>query len=262
MLKVSPICYEVPVLIPFERPFAILLVRSGNGFINVKNKKESVAPGRVFLLKSGQQTYLNGGMVSGHVLEFKNGLMDYYLARNVGQRNRGLFNFKSPLPYTDLSLEECFSINKLVGELSYECENGTVLAQDYLFLLLKLCNRKAEEQAMRMTESQIIANKLEELIDNNCKTERSPLFYAKQLGITPKKLNKISRENFTKKFFDVLTNRLVREADLMLINTKMSMKEISAELGFYDSSNFATYYKRVKGIMPTQFRNIGKGNLE
>lgn len=55
-------------------------------------------------------------------------------------------------------------------------------------------------------------------------------------------------------FYD---HKIIEEAQVMLINSKVSISEI-AKLLTYDPSNFTKFFKKMTGMTPGQFREMNK----
>ena len=51
----------------------------------------------------------------------------------------------------------------------------------------------------------------------------------------------------------------IAEARELLVNTSMSVSDISDRIGFPDTSNFSKYFKKKEGYTPSQYRNLHKG---
>ena len=49
------------------------------------------------------------------------------------------------------------------------------------------------------------------------------------------------------------------EARELLLNTALSVSEISEQVGFPDTSNFSKYFRKKEGCTPTEYRQIHKG---
>jgi AraC-like DNA-binding protein len=95
---------------------------------------------------------------------------------------------------------------------------------------------------------------LEVLLENNFKTEKAPFFYASQLAITLKHLNRICNEMLQKTTTEVILARIILEAKRMLMDKKFTVNEIATELGFDDYSYFTRLFKKHTGMTPTDFR--------
>ena len=138
-----------------------------------------------------------------------------------------------------------------------EIERRANIAHQYLFLFLRLVNRRAEEMATVLPENEYLMEEALKLVAAHYKEHRDIHFYAAELATYEKRLNAVSWELQGKKFSAVLTERVIAEADLLLIGTRLSIKDIAFELGFSNQSNFTTYYTRAKGMSPRERRGNG-----
>ncbi|GAA4213241.1 hypothetical protein GCM10022289_45130 [Pedobacter jeongneungensis] len=77
-------------------------------------------------------------------------------------------------------------------------------------------------------------------------------------GVAKKELPVSVRPIFGKGVFGVVIDRMMLEAEVLLLETTVAIKEVAYELGFSELSYFLTYFKRVKGVNPVEFRRLGK----
>ena len=60
---------------------------------------------------------------------------------------------------------------------------------------------------------------------------------------------------------DAINARTIHEAQRELVYSTLSIKQISAELGFEDEGYFGRFFKKHTNLKPTDFRNIGRQQL-
>jgi AraC family transcriptional activator of pobA len=60
---------------------------------------------------------------------------------------------------------------------------------------------------------------------------------------------------------DAINARVIHEAQRELVYSTLSIKQISAELGFDDEGYFGRFFKKHTGLKPTDFRNTGRQQL-
>jgi len=92
------------------------------------------------------------------------------------------------------------------------------------------------------------------LIEQHFKEEKSASFYARELDITTKRLNEIMKQNIHKTVTELINTKVILEAKRELIYSHSSVKIISEELGFLDSSYFSKFFKKHTGFSPQHFR--------
>ncbi|RQO77777.1 hypothetical protein DBR40_07320 [Pedobacter sp. KBW01] len=93
-----------------------------------------------------------------------------------------------------------------------------------------------------------------ELLEVHYKDHRETAFYAKLLGMRPRNLNGIIKMTFGKRVYGVVMDRMMMEAEFLLLETDMALKLVAYELGFSELSYFSTYFKRVSGMSPGEYR--------
>jgi AraC-like DNA-binding protein len=95
---------------------------------------------------------------------------------------------------------------------------------------------------------------LQDLVETYYKFERDPMFYARQLDVSPYILNKACRYCFSKTVYKLLQDRVHEEAEYLLKNTRYSIKEIAYLIGCSDVAYFCRCFKRRIGMTPKEFR--------
>jgi AraC family transcriptional activator of pobA len=80
--------------------------------------------------------------------------------------------------------------------------------------------------------------------------------FADQLNIHVNHLNRAVKENLDKTTTQVIADRIVQEAKILLRHSKWGVAEIAYALGFTEASHFNNFFKKHTGTSPTKFRNI------
>jgi len=93
-----------------------------------------------------------------------------------------------------------------------------------------------------------------ELLGESYKQERSVGFYANKLCITPKYLTTLIKRISGKSVSDWIDNYVILEAKSLLRFSGMSIQEIAYYLNFPNQSFFGSYFKRITGMSPSQYK--------
>ena len=93
------------------------------------------------------------------------------------------------------------------------------------------------------------------LLDAHYRHMRNVGFYAQQLGLSPKYLTTLFKQMTGSSVSAWIGRRVVLEAQVLLKQSDKSIQEIAACLHFPNQSFFGTYFKRVTGLSPTQYKN-------
>ena len=103
--------------------------------------------------------------------------------------------------------------------------------------------------------AEIIHNEFLELLESNSHCHRDINFYADKLCITPKYLSRMVMEASGRRPKEWINIRIMLEAKVMLRDKSLSIREISELLGFPNQSFFGTFFKKMKGLSPIEYRN-------
>lgn len=92
------------------------------------------------------------------------------------------------------------------------------------------------------------------ILENNFRRPEDVKFYADRLNTTPRNLNLITRNIFSKSVSEIIETRKLVEAKQLLMNSEKSVSEICFELGYNEKSYFTRVFRKNTGITPTEFR--------
>ena len=125
-----------------------------------------------------------------------------------------------------------------------------------LCLLLEGINGTGHEQ--KISQGKMLFNRFLSLVSNS-QVKRLPInHYAGLLAITPKYLTMLCLKYSDKTASEWVAQYTVEEIRYYLKSTELSIKEISAKLGFSNMSHFGSYVRKHLGVSPSEFRNNKK----
>ncbi len=78
--------------------------------------------------------------------------------------------------------------------------------------------------------------------------------YADRLAVHVNHLNKVLKENTGKTTTDLISNRVVQEAKILLKQTNWNVSEIAYCLGFDEVAHFSNFFKKQTTLAPLAFR--------
>ena len=78
--------------------------------------------------------------------------------------------------------------------------------------------------------------------------------YADRLGLTPERLNRVTRAETGQAALDLVHERLAREACRRLTYVAAPISQLAYELGFEDPAYFCRFFKRHAGCSPREYR--------
>lgn len=148
------------------------------------------------------------------------------------------------------------AMNSLFGLIMLEsdgvADTSLLLAYITAFLTHLFRFGKFDTELPALDEARMV--KLLQLIEENYKENRSALFYAGQIGLTPKRVNEILRQRAGITMNKLIDQLLLLEAKRELMHNHLTVKEVAYDLGYSDPSYFARFFKKHTGLTPEQFK--------
>jgi AraC-like DNA-binding protein len=236
----------------------LLLVKAGKGVLELEGKRLELHAGAVVFIEAGREFRVVGssGLV-GFYLEHEDRYLEHFLLHYPLARGLSLYG---ELVCLELMRERLLLVLERLRVLVFELErDGGFEHLKLVFSLLLLDMVEHRFGVVRhVGPERDLRGEFAALLEASFRAERSTLFYARRLGISDRKLNALCREWYGGKMvFGVVMDRLVSEAEYLLLGTDMAIKAIAYELGFSSSENFGMYFRRAKGLGPMAFRLSG-----
>jgi AraC family transcriptional regulator, transcriptional activator of pobA len=132
----------------------------------------------------------------------------------------------------------------------------------WLHLLLLHCKRLNEERGGPLSISptmslQIaVVKNFQDLIEKNLTDAKYKTVaeFADVLSVHPNHLNVLCKQMTGKTAHEILQDRIIAEAKILLKNGQISQKEIAYQLGFDTPNYFSSYFKKHTGVSPSVFK--------
>ncbi|AXF84889.1 Arabinose operon regulatory protein [Ephemeroptericola cinctiostellae] len=138
----------------------------------------------------------------------------------------------------------------------HRTEVNTLLRHQLNALLVRL--RLADELfAFKVDADEIRAARFKRfrlLLESHFETEHQIGFYADQMGLSHKTLNRLCLQMVNASAKSLITDRLVLEAKRLLVHTTLPIQSIGDVLSFDEVSNFVKLFKKHTQSTPKQFR--------
>jgi len=250
--------------------YKISFVKNFNGFIQIGTTKfdgengilHFVEPKQVYTCNAtnpweGFQILIHPDIFKKHFTYKKIGTYDFF----TYEVNESLL----------LTKEEENLVNHLMEMAWHEFHNrkdtfSTPIILSYISTLLNLTDRFYARQfnARKILSNQLSSDFLD-LIKTfySAKTifenkQPSVQFFAKKLNVTPNYLSDTVKHHSGKSALTIIHDFVIEEAKNQLINTKLTVSEISYKLGFEYPNYFSRLFKRKTKLSPTEYRKSVK----
>lgn len=124
-----------------------------------------------------------------------------------------------------------------------------------LFVLeLRGIEEHGEGKPYKATYTDYVFFNFMHLLRENYRAEHNLPFYASQLGITTTYLSRIVKGKTGATVIDIINYALYADACRLLFTTSESIVQIADKLHFADAPSFCKFFKRQRGLSPTQYR--------
>ncbi len=236
-------------------PMRMLIVRDGNGFLCMNSGDYKLQDKRIFFIPEEGLVRLEGKITSGYWLNFSSMLYVEFLLQHLDPLAKNLF---LNLSYRDLDAEEAVKTYSLLDQLKKEIDTGkdTRFLAQYLSLFLGFtAGLDGYLAALTLDELQQVL-RFKAIFDQYYRVERSIGFYAEGMGMSPGKLNKFLDHVLGKSLTVLIKDRIMREAEELLLHSDFSIDQIAEILGFEHTTKFTASFKRHKGVSVLQFSKL------
>jgi AraC family transcriptional activator of pobA len=243
--------------------YVLVFFTKGSGTHEIDFDRFVIQPGSVFFLQPGQMHHWSlSDDIEGFIVFYSQEIYNLYF----GQKSIEEYPFYysvSTSPEIVFDVAEAKAILPYFDSMILETQGNKMQKQDKMLNLLDIIHieiaRKYNQTYVHEAHSYNVKIKnFELLLERFFKTEKAPSFYAEQLHITLKHLNRICNEILKKTTTEVITDRIILEIKRMLMDKKMAVNEIAVALGYDDYSYFTRLFKKHVGMTPTIFRGLKK----
>ncbi len=153
-------------------------------------------------------------------------------------------------------------LSELKDFLQYQNNLGLMYIDNSIRVLATLCLAELFEVNIRSGEGPELNDedieqmmKIKKLIRENLNELPNRDELAKLAGMSPSSFGKCFRQYFGTSVYAYIIDQRLEKAASMLTESKYSIKQISAKVGYSKPSNFTAAFKRKYGVLPKTYRN-------
>ncbi len=255
--------HHAHILIPHQHDFYLtVLFTKGKGFHEIDFRRYTIEVGTLFFMQPGQTHHWEFTEEAEGIIFFHS--KDYFQLNHahLKMEEYPFFFSKWAIPMLSISDQMCDTIASQFELLLKEFESGEQHKHrkiasliDVLYIdLMRVYEEKYPIHLEKTTNYAAKFQDLEELINTHFVSERTVGFYADQLHMSSRHLNRICQEIVRKSFSELLIERTLLEAKRLITSGEMNMNEIAEKLGYEEYSYFSRLFKRYCGVGPNEFR--------
>ena len=243
--------------------YHLLLFTQGTGTHTIDFTDSAYEKGTLLLVSKGQvQQFQVNPESRGFIIIFTSEFL-YENATGL-ELFHSLHVFEHALfaPCMSLSAEQYRTLRHLSLIIQHEYQKPVdELSSEILRHLLRVMLLQIERIREDSTLSQRVAPHYQEfvafrqLVERDLGKSRSVQYYARQLAVSPKKLNELTRQVLNKTAKDFIEEQVILETRRLLAQGDLPIKEIAFRMGFIDPTNLVKFFKKHAHTSPMAFRN-------
>ena len=242
--------------------YLTVMFTKGTGTHEIDFSSYPIKPGSVFLLNPGQTHHWElSEDIDGYVFFHSKSFYDMsFNGRSVSNFPFFYSTQNAPCVYMDGINKDKMELlfNALVAEYQQFSllKRQKIASQiDIIYIeLSRLCINESLSDSKKSSSYLLKFRELEQFIEEGYQINKSPSHYASKLNISPKHLNRITKEMVGKTTSDLIVERVILEAKRMLIHAQLNFAEIADALGYEDYSYFSRLFKNKVGENPSLFQ--------
>lgn len=255
--------HHTSILHPHKHDFYLtVLFTHGTGFHEIDFQRFEVIPGAVFFLQPGQTHHWEFSEAVEGFIFFHSAT---YYQLNFPHQRLADFPFlysRNDIPTLQLLSDEITAFSQQFEELLEEFTHAKShkyqkIASLLNCLYIDLSRCYVEQHAVLKEVAHRYSHKFEafeSLVNEQFITQKSAAFYADQLNIGTKHLNRICRESSGKTSTEFIMERVILEAKRLLSSEQHNLTEIALVLGFEEYTYFSRLFKQYCHESPRDFR--------
>ncbi|MDW4548751.1 AraC family transcriptional regulator [Defluviimonas sp. D31] len=154
-------------------------------------------------------------------------------------------------------------LSGLIDNIQRELDSGKPAAaraaHHHVGLLSVWLERHADTQAAatKPDAARRLAGRFAALLERDFRSGKGVAAYASELGVTPTHLTRVCNQTCGRSASDLLHDRVIYEARVLLSETRLPIGHISETLGFASAAYFTRAFQHRTGKTPSAFRRTG-----
>lgn len=247
--------------------YQIIWFKKGSGKHFVDFKSYDVFENAIFFIAKNQVHYFDESInYHGVLIHFnesfliqKDSEVDFFLKYNL---------FNSPYQQPSCCVNQAVDqvLGEYIAQIKKELENKNEFGKEELLrtylkaFLIQVQRRKNEfennsgDVAFVLNDKRIQLVKFVNLIDENYNKGLTVSEYAGLMNISSRTLSELISQNLNKTPSQMIHERIVLEAQRLLLHSTLNVNQIGFRLGFDDPSYFVKYFKKYTKTSPSEFR--------
>lgn len=243
--------------------YILIFIEKGHGYHTIDFTDYECKKGTLLTIRKDQiHKFFKSKTLEGLLLIFTNEFLVSFLEKMEAQKTILLFNELLSVPKLQLDNTNFNAVNQLIKRIENEYfsinddHSLSVIRNELQILTTQLLRLKEKDETLNIEKKYLKEFvELQNLVEKNVNKTTKVKDYANQMRLSTKTLNTVTKSivhKSAKAFIDEICTKQIKR---LLLNTKLSIKEIAYKSGFEETTNFYKYFKRQTQTTPEQFRS-------
>ncbi len=242
--------------------YILLFIEKGLGHHTIDFTDYTCEKGTLLTIRKDQiHKFFKSKTLKGLLLIFTDEFLVSFLEKMEAQKTMLLFNELLSVPKLQLNNVNFLTVHQIIKRIEYEYftinddHSLSVIRSELNILTTHVLRLKEKDKKLSIDKKYLKEFvELQNLVEKNVNTTTKVKDYAGLMGVSTKTLNAVTKSivhKSAKAFIDEICTKQIKR---LLLNTKLSIKEIAYKSGFEETTNFYKYFKRQTQNTPEQFR--------
>ncbi|MHA6727006.1 helix-turn-helix domain-containing protein [Chryseobacterium sp. A301] len=240
--------------------FTIIYTAKDDVTLHIGDSKIKIASENFFFLPPNVDFYFEKKYRTAFVFAFD---QDFFISRlellyqikngNLFSNPKGTLVKNDFFPY-ELILEHYYLPVRRPGANQIIRKNSLLNFLEFILIRILLSSDSEMKIHSQQTYEKEITDRFLFILAHEETINLNATYYSEQLNITKRTLDNAIKDTYGCTAKKYLIGKATERSKTLLITTDKPIKQISAEVGFSQESNFVNFFKKNTGLTPGQFR--------
>lgn len=247
-----------------NRFYSLFLFKEADGSLIIDDRLYELKKDRLVFLNYNQVYYFNPlSSPEGYAVLFTKSFYNHvYTGNKLIRSDTAMAEMPQMIDLNASSVAEFWQQFYVIRK---EYGRNRIFTKEIICMQLKILilrcirvSKMIKESSLPADHKKEIVARFSELVNQFYKELKTTAPYAEKLSLSPNYLNTLIKRHLAISAGQFIKNRVVLEAERLLLHTHLSVTEISYELGFTDNSHFGKYFKSATNKSPKIYRTENK----
>ena len=176
---------------------------------------------------------------------------------------------KKEYPHQEFTESEFELIKSSIKRIIYYINNpghlyqSILIKNEFFSMQLNISDKRRKQHGSMMTDNashqEVIRERFKNLVEGHSDKQHNVSWYANAMFISPDYLSKIIREYDGTSARAWINASIIEKAKFLMLQSDLTLKDISDKLNFPDQSSFGRFFKNNTGQSPKDYRKSLNG---